>query len=68
MNPVLNGITTQAQKVKLSLGAWLKVNFADEPIGTVLFTLDVPGAYAKYLNFEVHVWIFSVNFCLLAVR
>jgi hypothetical protein len=68
MMNMLASVTKDAQKVKVGFGKWLKVYFADEPNGPVVVTLDIPGAWAKYLCVEVGAFVFTAKFCLLAIR
>jgi len=65
---MIASVTKDVQKVKIDFGKFVKVYFADEPNGPVVVTLDIPGAWAKYLCIEVGVWIFTAKFCLLAIR
>ena len=68
MNTILTSVTSEKQKVKVGWGKWNKVYFAAEPNSPIIETLDIPGAWAKYLCVEVGAFLFSAKFCLLAIR
>jgi hypothetical protein len=63
--PKIGTVTTAKQKAGLGLGRWVKVYWAGEPNGPVLVTLDVPGAWSKFLCFEVSALIVSIKFCAM---
>ena len=62
--PKIGTVTTVPQKAGLGLGRWVKVYWADAANGPVLVTLDVPGAWSKFLCFEVSALLVSIKFCL----
>ena len=68
MNTIITSVTKEQQKARLGFGKFVKGYFADEPNGPIIVTLDIPGAWEKYLCIEVGVLLWSVKFCVLAVK